>query len=338
VPIDVDFTIPFPPKRPPDAAAAEEHAVQWLCSHGLLRSPEQKQYFISMRVGAAAAFLYPHSTGADLHMAADTIALTALINDQVDSSSNQRAQHATEICNDLVTLLRNNRPAGPTTAIGSAWCTLWPRLADGMSMAWQERARRHLSQFFGAYMAPRTMLNAAQYLERRRTLSGLKTWLDLAERTSHFELPEPARNAALISDLFEEAVKLFNLPHDVFAVEREEARGEVDNMVLVLEHATGRPRPRVITEIRSMVDNAGERFLELESHLPEIGCALTLSPSDRNALAFYVQAMRDIVRGNYDWHKQGTARYDPKAADLAIASGYEDTRLPHMTPDPSDAV
>lgn len=327
MPADIEFDLPFPRKRPPDAAAAEAHTIQWLAGHGLLGSLEQAQYFTAMRIAEGVAFLYPDSVGSDLDLATDAISFIAIVNDQVDSASEQRAESAIEICNDLLALLQHNHPAEPATPVGAVWCDLWPRLAEGMSTAWQDRARHNFSQLFSSYLAPRIILTEAQYLERRRTTSVLAVALDVTERTGHFELPQPARTSEVIRDLLGEAVNLLALPHDVFAVEREEARGEVDNMVLVMEHATGRPRAQVITEIQAMVREAGERFLVLESRVPKLASSLALRPSDRAALASYVQAMRDLVRGLYDWQRQGTARYDPQAAGDAIASGYEDAPL-----------
>ncbi|KUL23242.1 hypothetical protein ADL12_39895 [Streptomyces regalis] len=279
-----------------------------------------------MRIGTGAAFVFPNSLGTDLDLASDLLAFHGIVNDQVHSASEQRAAHAAAICNDLLALLQHDSPAEPATPYGAAWCDLWLRLADGMPTEWQDRARHHHSQLFSAYLAPRIILTQAQYLDRRFITSGLAVWLDVAERTSHFELPEPVRASALIRDLCDEAVKLLILPHDVFSVEREEARGEVDNMVLVMEHATGKPRAQVITEIQAMVRDAGKRFLLLESRIPELGTTLALGPSDLAAMDSYVKAMRDCVRGLYDWQK-GTARYDLQAAGDAIASGYEDAPL-----------
>lgn len=94
-------------------------------------------------------------------------------------------------------------------------------------------------------------------------------------------------------------------------------------MVLVLE-AAGRTRGEAIADIQVMVRHAGQRFRRLADRLPahydDLGC----SPADGTAVDTYVQAMRHMFRGNYDWMTDGSARYDRHATSLAVSCGYED--------------
>ncbi|MFF3788058.1 terpene synthase family protein [Streptomyces sp. NPDC001933] len=192
--------------------------------------------------------------------------------------------------------------------------------------AWRKRIRHDHTVIFIAYLdhrIRRTMPTADQYLQRRRITTGLPLALAVAERVERWRAPEWFLDTPHARALLEEATKLAILPNDVFAVEREEIRGEVDNMVLVLE-AAGRTRDEAIADIQAMVRHASERFLQLTDRLPAHYDDLGLSPADRASANTYVQAMRHILRGTFDWMADGTTRYDRQATFLAVSSGYED--------------
>ncbi|MGW3087545.1 terpene synthase family protein [Streptomyces sp. NPDC001108] len=325
MPSDVEFHIPFPSAVSPDAAAADEHLVRWVLAQNLL-APGQAGYFAAMRLGTCAARVYPGARGEDLHLAADHMALCSLVNDLVGSTGGVRAENAAEVCRDLLALFEHDEPSRPATPVGAAWCGLWQRLRDGMPEAWRRRVRQEHTAVFGAYLGHRirrTMPTADQYLRRRYVTTGLPLGLAIAERVEHWHAPEWFLGTPRARALLEEATKLAILPNDVFAVEREENRGEVDNMVLVLE-AAGRTRDEAVAEIRAMVRHAGERFRRLTDRLPAHYDDLGLGPADRTAADTYVRGMRHMFRGNYDWMITGSARYDRGAASLAVASGYED--------------
>ncbi|CAL9342770.1 terpene synthase family protein [Streptomyces sp. enrichment culture] len=325
MPSNVEFHIPFPSAVSPDAAAADEHLVRWALAQKLL-APEQARYFAAMRLGTCAAYVYPHARSEDLDLAADHMGLCSLVNDLCDSTDGVRAEEAADVCHDLLALFEQDAPSRPATPVGAAWCGLWQRLRDGMPQAWRKRVLHEHTTVFSAYLdhrIRRTMPTADQYLQRRYITTGLSLGLAVAERVEHWRAPEWFLETPLARRLLQEATKLAILPNDVFAVEREERRGEVDNMVLVLE-AAGRTRDEAIADIQAMVRLAGDRFRRLADRLPDHYDDLGCSPADRTAADTYVQAMRHMFRGNYDWMTDGSARYDRHATSLAVSSGYED--------------
>ncbi|MGA4545835.1 terpene synthase family protein [Uniformispora flossi] len=328
MPSNIEFHMPFPHAVSPDAAAADEHLVQWALAEGLL-TPEQAGYFAAMRLGTCAAYIYPNARGEDLDLAADHMALCSLVNDLVGSTDGARVDEAVRICRDLLALFDHDEPVRPATPVGAAWCGLWRRLREGMPAAWCKRVRRDHTVVFTAYLdhrIRRTMPTVGQYLQRRRITTGLPLGLAIAERVEHWRAPAWFPATSLARALLDEATKLAILPNDVFAVEREEARGEVDNMVLVLE-AAGRTRDESIAEIQAMVRHSGERFLRLTDRLPAYYDHLGVDQADRTATDIYVRGMRHMFRGNYDWMTDGTARYDRHATFLAVSSGYEDAPM-----------
>ncbi|MEU4806177.1 hypothetical protein [Actinosynnema sp. NPDC023587] len=326
MPHDVEFDIPFPRTPPADPTDTEADLAAWLLDLGLLRTPAEAEYFAGMRVGEYSALLFPRGTGADLALVAQVIGIMTVVNDQVDHVTGQRTGRGLAMCDDLVTLMRQEHPRSPRTPAGVAWCRIWPRLAWGMSPGWRDRTRRDSARFYDAYRQPDFRRTVAQYVERREITSALAVQLGLAERSGHFEVPESAREADLVTALYRDTVKIMMFPNDVFSLEREEARHEVDNLVLVMEHGTGRPRGEVIAEIQDLVREAGEHFVRLEARVPDLAAALRLDTSEFDALNRYVRAMRDIAIGLHAYHTGHTTRFDPRAAAHARTSGYEEVR------------
>jgi hypothetical protein len=272
MPSGVEFYIPFESEISPDAASAEAHTLKWLQTYGLLQSEAEAAYFASMRIGAVTARMYPYARGADLALMNDWVSFMFVINDQVGSIGDRRAKSAEMICHDIIALLdQGSRHA--KTPFGRAFCALWKRFAEGMPPARQARTRRHLRESFGSYIdrirqRRRIIPTAAQYIEQRRTRNFFAPCMDLGERAGHFEAPARALQSPLVKDMLDHANQLSYLPHEVYGVEREEARGEVDNnFLLALEHETGCSREEGIAKIQSMVYRLSERFLELQAQI-----------------------------------------------------------------------
>lgn len=333
MPFNVEFHIPFDSKISPDWASAQSHTLNWLRSFGLLRNDAEVAYFDSMRIDVLAARIYPYARGADLALMNDWISFLAVVNDQVGSLDDRRADQAKVICCELVGLI--DRPGQPgrrfDTPFGRAWHDLWDRLAQDMSPMWRDRTRRHLRESFDSYIQRigqqrRIIPTSAQYIEGRRVRNFFGAFMDFGERAGRFEVPDRALEAPLVKEMFDYACQISYLPHEVYAVEREEGRGEVDNNYLLsLEHEIGCSRKEGIVRIQTLVRRLSERFLELQAELPKLSNALHLDALERASVELYIETLRHMGRGTYDWCRQGTARYMVEGATQAIASGYEDS-------------
>ncbi|MFE9762976.1 terpene synthase family protein [Streptomyces sp. NPDC005808] len=69
--------------------------------------------------------------------------------------------------------------------------------------------------------------------------------------------------------------------NDVHGVEREEARGDIPNLVLVLEAASGRSHEQVIDGIRHGVGRLAEEFQRLAAGTPAVCERLSCDPYER---------------------------------------------------------
>ncbi|WP_394841789.1 hypothetical protein LZC95_32520 [Pendulispora brunnea] len=299
----------------------------WIRHYRLLGTEAEVGYFRAMRMPELVARLYPNAIGVDLDAMADLMGIVGLLNDQIDSPACSRAAAATEICHDLLSFYDGSGVAS-ATSYGRAWRELWSRLTKDMSEAWQAHVRRLVREFFATYLRridrSAGVPSVAQYMETRKITAFVEPMLLFGERVGHFELPNRVRQVPVLRDLLAQTEMLMYLPNDVHAVEREEQRGEVNNMLLVLERANACSRTRAIEHIRTMVRQASERFLELESQIPAMCEKLRLDAAETSAVAKHVQDMRYMIGGVYEWARGRPARYAPEAAALAVACGYQD--------------
>lgn len=126
--------------------------------------------------------------------------------------------------------------------------------------------------------------------------------IDLIDLAEHLRLP-----ASLIaSPAFDTLTRLTNdvvcWSNDIISLEKEKARGEVNNLVLVIQHAESLPLQEAIDKASAMVSSAVQVFQHVECALPPS------APELEEAIHKYLAALKYWMRGNLDWSAQ-THRY-----------------------------
>jgi pentalenene synthase len=198
-----------------------------------------------------------------------------------------------------------------------------------MTPAWCARSARHWRSYFAGYVDEAQSRfwdmpydSAAQYLAVRRHTIGVQPTVDLAERAGRFEVPHRVFDSAVLCAMLQIAVDVNLLLNDIASLEKEEARGEQNNMVMILRREHGWSKDRSVAHIQSEVRLRLEQYLLLESCLPRVADIYRLDEGERAALERYRDdAVRTVIRGSYDWHRS-SGRYDAEFALAAGAQGY----------------
>ncbi|MFD5619123.1 hypothetical protein [Streptomyces yangpuensis] len=117
------------------------------------------------------------------------------------------------------------------------------------------------------------------------------------------------------------AVDVTLMCNDLCSLQKEEARGDMDNPVLVIEHARRCGREEAIAEAREEVRRRAMRFGELALRVPCL-CAL-LGPTVREtaAVARYVEIMRLWMSGYHAWQTRTRLRPGPGRRAVGVVSG-----------------
>ncbi|CAL9677494.1 hypothetical protein SUDANB1_08171 [Streptomyces sp. enrichment culture] len=126
----------------------------------------------------------------------------------------------------------------------------------------------------------------------------------------HRASPAPAFHSPELRIMRRAAIDVTLMCNDVYSLEKEEARGDMDNLVLVLRPRTGpasHPR-RSPQRGRNEVDRRALRFQELAGEVPALCAQLALSEREGVDVAAYVTVMTAWMSGYHAW-QTGTLRY-----------------------------
>ncbi|MFE6867682.1 pentalenene synthase [Kitasatospora sp. NPDC057692] len=329
MPQDISMHIPFPARINPDAARVAEEEMQWLLDFGLLRSPEAVRRHRNGGYTELGVRFHPAATGEGLALAIEQQSWFFLFDDQFDGPRGDDPVQAQALVGTVQEVLR--RPDGrPRAPIAAAFADLWTRSLGGMSDRWRSRAEQHWHQYFESYVAEarhRSRGEApseADYLPERRRSIGVRPTLDMAERAGHYEVPHRAFTSAPMAAMRQLVADFVILDNDLVSLEKEEARGDPHNLVLVLRRERGLSRGAAIEEVGRMRADCVERFTVLEEQLPQECDRLGLTAVERDLLDRYRHdALRSLIRGVHDWAQQA-GRYTAAHIIPAERPGYLD--------------
>lgn len=323
MPQGMDLHIPFPGRISPDADRARRVHLAWPRSHGLLPGPAAERRHLMGAYADLAAGFHPTATGADLDLGVDQQSWYFLFDDHFDGPVGSDPDAVRALVREVASTL--DGPGAARHPLARAFADLWGRSAAGMSGAWRARAaadwRMYLDGYVGeAHARSRARPPAfADHLALRTRTIGALPVLDMAERVGHYECPARALASPLLGDLRQLAVEVVILDNDIVSVEKEEAVGEI-NLVLLLQGERRCSRTAAMELMRAMVEERTNRFIALEQELPALAESLGLDETERTALERYDHdALRTLMRGAYDWH-QSVERYGEEFAEMCAAA------------------
>jgi pentalenene synthase len=328
MPQDIDFVIPFASRRSPDCERARAHHLAWPRRLGLITTEAAAQRHSRGGYADLASCFYPSATGADLDLGVDLMSWFFLFDDLFDGPRGEDPRETKKLTDAVAAALDGPLPAS-APPIAHGFADVWRRTCQGMSRAWCARSARHWRSYFAGYVdeavsryhnTPYDSVGA--YLAMRRQTIGVQPTVDLAERTGRFEVPHRLFDGTIVSAMLQVAIDVNLMLNDIASLEKEKARGEQNNMVLILMREHGWPESRSFAYMQEEVRTRLEQFLLLESCLPRVYETFGLSTEERAAAERYrLDAVRTVIRGSYDWHRS-SGRYTADFAALAGRQGY----------------
>ncbi|MFJ8228494.1 pentalenene synthase [Streptomyces sp. NPDC094448] len=313
MPRGIELHIPFPSRISPDADRAGERHLIWPRSHGLLNDEQAVRKHEEARYAELAARFYPDATGADLDLGVDLMSWFFVFDDLFDGPEGEDPAAAQALVDSTMEALR--LPVRSSDApVVRAFSDLWRRSREGMSAQWRRRAAEHWRAYLQGYVTEAAhrqrgvMPTVEEHLRLRRETIGVHPTVDLAERIGRFEVPGRIHTAPWATEMRAIAAEVDTIHNDLCSVEKEEARGEMHNLLLILERRGHRTRAEGVEEMRRMIRSRTERFLVLESRLPGLCDSSRLTEAERVPVFRFTDALRAVMRGDYDW-AEGSGRY-----------------------------
>ncbi|MFF3066882.1 hypothetical protein [Kitasatospora sp. NPDC057936] len=310
MPQDTAFTLPFRTLTSPDADAARHRSLLWCRRQGLIAEPVDEVRFLRWDIAGLMAAWNPRASGAQLDLTVDAVVVATFLDDHVDGPLADQPDQVAAVCSDFATVIATGgRPPAGAGPLIRAFGDVWQRLADGASPAWLERTGQHWQWYLGAYAqeahnrARRRVPTRAEYAELRRRSGFVYAMIDLSQKAYGFELPRRLYADAVVRRMLDITADVVDTLNDVHSVEKEESRGDLHNLVLVIENELGSDRADSVREIQGMISAWCEEFLALEQRLLS-----TVGLRDTATALRIADCMRTAMSGYLEWSRT-TRRY-----------------------------
>ncbi|MFD6225520.1 terpene cyclase [Streptomyces sp. NPDC060232] len=333
MPQDVEFHLPFPVSCSPDLEGARRRNLAWVRRVGLVGEGRSLEWYASWDMPRLAALGFPYARGAMLDLCADAMALFYVFDDQFDGLLGRAPARVATVCQRMIDIVHGAAPGPDADACSAAFADIWGRSADGAHPGWVARVAHEWEYYFAAQAheaigrlrgAPAGM---EAYLQVRRGIAGTDLPLSLGERAAGITLPAAAFHSPQLRIMRQAAIDVTLMCNDVYSLEKEEARGDMDNLVLVIEHTRRCGREAAIAEARGEVRRRVTRFQELAVQVPQLCALLGLTAREAAGVDRYVEIMGTWMSGYHAWQTR-TDRYTHAPHVLpATGPGYFDRVL-----------
>lgn len=319
----LDFDVAGPAKEIPDHAQVERESLAWMRGHGLLRTEDDARWYLGWNMARNAACSYPDATREGLRIATDFLGVFSVWDEIFEGPLGRRPERARDLIGQMTRVLMDREvPARRACSLVSAWMDLWPRIRAGRSEAWLARARPLWKSFFDAYgveavaRQEHAFPDLQTYLHGRRSTTGIAIMTQLAEVVYGFELPAEAAGSALFQNCVDTALDAATLCNDVQSLEKEEARGDLFNGVLVVQNERSCSREDAIEVVSRMARQSAERFMaSRQRQVDDIADALGLDDRQRADVDRYLCCLGDLVGALHAWGSE-SGRYTAGADRL----------------------
>ncbi|MFI2608276.1 pentalenene synthase [Kitasatospora sp. NPDC018619] len=311
-------SLPFPRRISPDHRAAHDRHLAWPESFGFLATEAERAHHLKGQFPLIAAMFYPNATGSELDIGVDQQSWYFLFDDALDErwgGSPERVRH-------LVGLVREgvHGEASPLP-LAAAFADMRRRSCHGMPGDWIRRSAAHWASYLDHHVHEARSrgtgipLPLSDYLRVRRHTIGVAPVIDLAERLSSCVLPDHLYALPHLSVMREMTKTFIICDNDIVSLEKDEALGERNNLVLCLEREHGLSRAEALDRARRRRGEALELFTG--AHRALLGATATdhLTPAERDLLHRYcTEALQTTLRGAHDWHHASTRYHAAETA------------------------
>jgi avermitilol synthase len=314
VPQDIHFDLPPTAGISPDLDGARRRNLHWVRCMGLVDDDRSLTWYTSWDMPRLAALGFPYARGPALDLCADAMAFFFIFDDQFDGPLGRDPAQAARACRQLIGIVHGVPPQTDADPCSRAFADIWDRSTRAAHPGWTARTAHEWEYYFAAQAHEAigrlraTPADMQSYLQVRRGTAGTDLPLSLGEHAAGITVPAVAFHSPQLRIMRQAAIDVTLMCNDVYSLEKEEARGDMDNIVLVIEHTQRRTRDEAVTAARQEVDRRVRRFRELADQVPAMCAQLHLSDRQRTAVDSYTALMAAWMSGYHAWQTE-TQRY-----------------------------
>ncbi len=323
---------PFLPAINPHAAEVQDAITTWVQRVGLVRQPNALARFSASRFGYLTARAYPAIGRDELLLLSSWNTWLFCLDDQADESGFGHDPAAMKAVFERFMAVLHDQAPTEESPLTRALLDLWGRMTARSTPAWRDRFRASVAAYFASQIweatnrATGTTPAPDDYIRMRRITGALDTGIVLIDLAAHVALPDAVRTSPLVVALCDAANDIVCWTNDLVSLAKEVARGDVHNLVVVLQHARGGMLQSAVDAVARMIHERTEAYLALERTVPRYDAAVEAD------LAIYLGVLRSWVRGNFDWGRD-SGRYS-LVEEAAGPVSYIEPLLPPKSPSP----
>lgn len=306
------FYAPFPPTMHPQVEEVHQHTLAWARQHHLVQQEAAIERLRVARFAWLTARGYPSAGLEELALANDLNTWLFMLDDQFDDGELGRQPERIPLL--IAQLLANldyppaNQSSPLGGPIGASLRDIWTRIVAFTTPRWQRRFLRHLAAYFHSYIWETT--NRAQglipeitlYIEKRQDTGAMLLALDFIDLTEHTSLPAEVYASSQFQALLRITNNAVCWSNDIFSLEKEIARGDLNNLVLAVQQEQDCTLQEAVDLVNAMITREIQLFETLVGQLPGA------FPRQAQELQRYCAVMQSWIRGNLDWSLE-TVRY-----------------------------
>ncbi|MGH3086609.1 MAG: terpene synthase family protein [Rubrobacteraceae bacterium] len=305
-----ELRYPFPSAINEDAKEIHVESVEWARRLGLVTTAEAYEKALEGRLGWLAGYFHPTAGREKLRLISDWCAWMFLRDDLVDDANFFRhPERLASLDTRFLDILRGADPAKEDYALSAAIANLRERLRPEVPAAlWMRRFIRSVKEHFDSTLwesinrARGIVPDLATYNRMRPITGGMDVDTNFIEIATGIYLPPEVHGHRVVSSMTRISSLSICWMNDLFSLQKELARGDVHNIVLIIQNQEGLTLDEAIKKAVEMNEDEVRSFLELEKELPSFG------PAIDGDLQKYVSILKTRMSGNLDWSME-SARY-----------------------------
>ncbi|MFJ1455218.1 terpene synthase family protein [Nocardia sp. N2S4-5] len=290
--------------------------MAWAQTAGPARTHAQVSRAAAWNVAEFAGRVY--CGAGDLALAAQWIMWMNIVDDRVETLSEPEIAAALA---PITNVLAQDDPAAGRGAgpFAESFADLWQRTRTGMPDEWRSRVAgiwTRCADSMGWEAANRRAGRAPlldDYIANRATAGATYLALILTEGLGTACLPAELYYAGPLSALRGLAADHICWANDLLSLEREEQRGDVHNLVLVLERTYDHDRPTALAEATRMTNERMYAIRLLADRIRDYEDAVGLPDDHRRRLDRSVDDLLAWVAGSLQFHTLSTRHVDHRS-------------------------
>ncbi|MCC2280861.1 terpene synthase family protein [Streptomyces sp. ET3-23] len=311
---------PIDVQRAPKEERRQAHqaSIIWAEAVGLATPGPELSWYSQWNAAEFAARVFTRCTGEDFALATQWFGWMNVLDDRLETTSLEGLPSQLAPLDMIFESdgAHSNGAHLSATPLSKALADLWARTQPRMSSAWRARMAYLWQQCSQGFLwEARNRLTGhpprlADYMTRRVAAGGAEFCLALTEGLYKEELDDETYYSGPLANLRTSACEHICWANDLLTLEREEARGDLHNLVLVIQAAHGLSRAEAVSTVARMTNHRMHAVITTSGMVPAYLDVVGLDPPVRHRFARAVDMTEQWLAGSLEFHQLSTRHID----------------------------